>query len=305
MARRCVYSLPCKLRAPTLRCAATSLAQGNTTVDGSSGIAKVQTDSDIDDRQPSACINAVHDTSSSSSSNGFYGDRSSSSGAAGAINGTYHAFEPPLASESGITDDDQYSVSSMSASSAKYRLKQDLDRERSLSSSSRIEATDGVSASEASSGTQPAASSPESPSDASSMPGEEWHPRQERLKRLREGQDGSLNDKERLRRLRISMANKGKQPWNTGRKHSPGEAQRPSKLPCLPHSVHSMAACFLGSSAAAPLLQALTAPTFWARRILCTRQDGQDNICLITYHAILCTMVVFGLTSVLFLLQLR
>ena len=250
VAGRCVYSLPCKLRAPTLRCAATSLAQGNTTVDESSGTAKVQTNSDIDDRQPSARRNAVHDTYSLSSSNGFYDDRSSSSGAAGAINGRYHAFEPPLASESGITDDGQYIVSSMSASSAKDRLKQDLDRERSLSSSSRPEATDGTSASEASSSTQPAASSPESPSDASSMPGEEWHPRQERLKRLREGQDGSLDDKERLRRLRISMANKGKQPWNTGRKHSPGEAPHSSKLPCLPHSVHTI---WLPAFWAAPL----------------------------------------------------
>lgn len=224
VARRCVYSLPCKLRAPTLHCAATSLAQGNTSVDGSSGIAKVQTDSDIDDRQPSSRRNAVHDTYNLSSSNGFYDDTGSSSGKARAINGTHHPLEPPHASESGIGDDDQYHVSSMSASSAKDRLKQDLDRERSLTSSSRAEATDGTSASEASLSTQPAASSLESPSDTSSMPGEEWHPRQERLKRLREGQDGSLDDKERLRRLRISMANKGRQPWNTGRKHSPGEA---------------------------------------------------------------------------------
>lgn len=31
-----------------------------------------------------------------------------------------------------------------------------------------------------------------------------------------------VNDREKLRRMRISIANKGNTPWNKGRKHSPG-----------------------------------------------------------------------------------
>lgn len=36
-----------------------------------------------------------------------------------------------------------------------------------------------------------------------------------------------LDDKEKLRRKRISKANKGNTPWNKGRKHTPGTYQQP------------------------------------------------------------------------------
>ncbi|MCD7454671.1 hypothetical protein HAX54_025565 [Datura stramonium] len=35
-----------------------------------------------------------------------------------------------------------------------------------------------------------------------------------------------LNEREKLRRMRISKANKGNTPWNKGRKHSPETLQR-------------------------------------------------------------------------------
>ncbi|WVZ62290.1 hypothetical protein U9M48_012054 [Paspalum notatum var. saurae] len=39
-----------------------------------------------------------------------------------------------------------------------------------------------------------------------------------------EGED--VDERERLRRMRISQANKGNTPWNKGRKHSPETLQR-------------------------------------------------------------------------------
>jgi hypothetical protein len=39
---------------------------------------------------------------------------------------------------------------------------------------------------------------------------------------LTEEQQEDVDERERLRRMRISQANKGNTPWNKGRKHSPG-----------------------------------------------------------------------------------
>jgi hypothetical protein len=33
-----------------------------------------------------------------------------------------------------------------------------------------------------------------------------------------------VDERERLRRMRISKANKGNTPWNKGRKHTPGKS---------------------------------------------------------------------------------
>ncbi|BDA41294.1 hypothetical protein COCOBI_02-0740 [Coccomyxa sp. Obi] len=73
-----------------------------------------------------------------------------------------------------------------SASSAKNRMQMDLDRQRSK---------EGMNLA--------------------------MRSRKEVLRQLRTGEEGGLPEAERLRRLRISAANKGRVPWNVGRKHSP------------------------------------------------------------------------------------
>ncbi|CAL8461983.1 g1514 [Coccomyxa elongata] len=73
-----------------------------------------------------------------------------------------------------------------SASSAKNRLQMDLDRQRG--------------------------------NEGESL---DMRSRKEVLRQLRTGEEGGLPEAERLRRLRISAANKGRAPWNVGRKHSP------------------------------------------------------------------------------------
>ena len=84
-------------------------------------------------------------------------------------------------------DSTEASKSATSASSARDRLKRDLDRQRSK-----------------------AAIDPDLRS------------RKEVLRQLRTGETEGLSESERLRRTRISKANKGRAPWNAGRKHKPG-----------------------------------------------------------------------------------
>lgn len=90
-----------------------------------------------------------------------------------------------------------------SASSAKNRLQMDLDRQRG--------------------------------NEGENL---DMRSRKEVLRQLRTGEEGGLPEAERLRRLRISAANKGRAPWNVGRKHSPGSAI----IRILFHSI-CMAAC--------------------------------------------------------------
>lgn len=77
--------------------------------------------------------------------------------------------------------------------------------------------------------------SAEPPNGAAPQPLEpqQPHSRQEQGEQQQQGEqhhqsaassDDGLDEKERVRRARISAANAGKQPWNKGRKHSPGRA---------------------------------------------------------------------------------
>lgn len=49
-----------------------------------------------------------------------------------------------------------------------------------------------------------------------------------------EGSDEDLDEKEKLRRSRISQANSGRTPWNKGRKHSPGAGGEGGQRRSLP-----------------------------------------------------------------------
>jgi len=84
-------------------------------------------------------------------------------------------------------DTDEFSNGTSSASSARDRLREVLSRQRST----------GVR-------------------------DPDLRSRKEILRQLRTGEEDGLPAAEKLRRLRISQANKGKVPWNAGRKHSPG-----------------------------------------------------------------------------------
>lgn len=76
--------------------------------------------------------------------------------------------------------------------------------------------------------------------------------RKEVLRQLRTGEEGGLPEAERLRRLRISAANKGRAPWNVGRKHSPGTSIV-STLDCCLYAWHY--ACHQSSGLSSSALQ--------------------------------------------------
>ena len=221
------------LRAPILRCAATSLAQGQLLVDIKSSNGKLQTDDDASMSQIRSHMNGVHEGSNNNSHNGSY------NGAAGSRNGTSYSSAQLDTPDAEASHPEGSQVCSMSASSAKDRMQQDLDRERSLNSSSRAEAS--LESTASTFGTQNAvqseAASTEGRLDSSISPEPQYCPPRE-LKRIREQQVGILEEKERLRRLRISMANKGKRPWNFGIKHKPG------KDFAVPVSTHASVSCF-------------------------------------------------------------
>ncbi|CAK0783709.1 hypothetical protein CVIRNUC_006908 [Coccomyxa viridis] len=119
----------------------------------------------------------------------------------------------------------------MPASNSKDHLKQDLDRERGLWSSSGAESSERVPQTASQPETAAIAltslsETAESPPSSAETPAS-YYPPKERLRRMREEQYESLDEsdriseKERLRRLRISQANRGRMPWNVGRKHKP------------------------------------------------------------------------------------
>ena len=121
----------------------------------------------------------------------------------------------------------------MPASSSKDHLKQDLDHERGLWSSSGAESSERIpyiasQPNAAAIGITSLSETAESPPNSAETPAS-YYPPKERLRRMREEQYGSLDEsdriseKERLRRQRISQANRGRMPWNVGRKHKPGK----------------------------------------------------------------------------------
>ena len=210
----------CPLRAPTLRCAATSLAQGRMSVDAPSSVGQHHSEEHEASMRTRSHMNGVPE--GSSYRNGHLGSHNGAAASSnGAISSSSHLHVPGAAASSA----EGRRASSSTESTAQSLLELDLDRERSLSSSSRAEASENVTASapEAVHSAHSEASSAERLQDLGFSAEADFVPPRERLKRLRERPDGSLNEKERLRRMRISAANKGRKPWNDGVKHKPGK----------------------------------------------------------------------------------
>ena len=227
--------------APTLCCAVTSLAQRKPSAHKAPALKESANGGD-NPTQRGRHANAVPDTYAGSYLNGHC----SSNGAEASDAYRRSASAQLDASESWQTGPEDRQLPGMSASTAKDTLKQDLDRERGLWSSSQAESSAAVprTASQPEIAAAAFTSSSETaspPADSAATPAT-YYPPKERLRRMREEQYGSLNEseriseKERLRRLRISQANKGRIPWNVGKKHRPGEqdALWCMHLQCMP-----------------------------------------------------------------------
>ena len=214
--------------APTLSCAVRSLAQGHPSTHRAPAL-EDPADSGDNLVQRGRHANAVPDTYAGSYLNGHF----SSNGPEAS-----DAFRRSDATQLGApkalqTSPDDQQLPGMPTSNSKDHLKQDLDRERGLWSSSGTESSERVPRSASQPETAAIAftsssETAESPPNSAETPAS-YYPPKERLRRMREEQYGSLDksdrisEKERLRRQRISQANRGRMPWNVGRKHKPGK----------------------------------------------------------------------------------
>ena len=209
----------CPLRAPTLRCAATSLAQGRMSVAAPSSIGHLSSEEHEEIMRTSSHTKVVPEGSYRNGHFGSHNDAAASSN--GALNSSTHLH----AAHAEASSAEAIHASSSLENTAQASLELDLDRERSLSSSSEVEAREGIVAStpDALDGSHNEGSSSENLHDMGSPAEADYLPPRERLKQLRERPNDTLDEAERLRRMRISAANKGKKPWNTGVRHKPGE----------------------------------------------------------------------------------
>ena len=222
-ARHHTDSPACPLRAPTLHCAATSLAQGQISIDAPSCTGQLQS-GDFEDSLQTL-------THRKSVTEGRYrnGYVSSQNGEAASSNGTVGSSAHLQSSGAASSSAEALQTSSTSDGSAQDSLDLELNRERSLSSSSKAETNEKfkVPAAGAAQTMQgDSASSQRLPDKGSTSAKADYVPPKELLKRLRERPDGSLDERERLRRNRISAANKGRKPWNQGMRHKPGELRK-------------------------------------------------------------------------------
>lgn len=209
----------CPLRAPTLCCAATSRTQGRISVDAPSSIGQSFSEEHEASMRTSSYRKVVPE---GSYMDGHFG---SHNGAAASSNGALSSSTHLQIADTEANSAEAFQASSSLENTAQASLKLDLDRERSLSSSSKVEAREEIAAlsPHGLNRMHSEGSNTEKLQDMGAPAEADYVPPRERLKRLRERPDGSLDEKERLRRMRISAANKGRKPWNDGVRHKPGE----------------------------------------------------------------------------------